>query len=89
MGEKNSLLMYSCREATRLMAEESELNWFGSLKLKVHVMMCPMCKSFQTQMNLLKQQVRKNLMREMTEDEKIRLKNLEDKVISKIKPSSD
>lgn len=89
MGEKNRLLMYSCREATRLMAEEAELNWFGTAKLKMHVFICPMCQKFQQQMIQLKLQIRKNLTKENTEDEKLRMKNLEDNIVSKIKRSAD
>ncbi|PIP93818.1 MAG: hypothetical protein COW00_04480 [Bdellovibrio sp. CG12_big_fil_rev_8_21_14_0_65_39_13] len=81
--------MYSCREATRLMAEEAQLNWFGTAKLKMHVMICPLCKNFQAQMNELKIQIKKNLKRELSQDEKEKVNDLENKIILKIKQSSD
>jgi len=89
MSNRNNFLMYSCREATRLMAEEASLNWLSSVKLKMRVMICPLCKNFQDQMIELKSQIKKNLKRDLSQDEKDKIKNMENKIIAKIKPSSD
>ena len=77
--------MISCKEATTVLAEESRLSLMGKIRLKIHLAICPLCRSFENQLQKLKLGIRKNMTQELTEQDKQLSQQIEDKIVSEIK----
>ena len=64
--------MLRCREITKLVSESMErpLPWYRRLEVRVHLMMCGLCRGFAKHAKLLRNALRRHPERfEMSEDE--------------------
>lgn len=85
MANNKKFIMISCKEATTVLTEETPLSFIGKIRLKIHLAICPLCKSFENQMIKIKKGIRKNISRDLTiEDEKLS-QHIEKKVLEEIK----
>lgn len=70
------MLMQSCKKATELMElrEEGQLGTFQLLGLRLHTMMCGVCRSYEQQRELLARAIARQVDTPVSEEEAAALK---------------
>ena len=76
--------MISCKEVVETLSTEKDLSIRKKIELRSHLFMCKHCSAYYSQLNSIKNQLKK-LFRTITKTEPQAVKNLEEKVIDELK----
>lgn len=79
--------MFTCREVTEICASERPLSRMERLKLKLHLLICHACSSYQRQMELLRRSFKRR-SDDIVESEQQQIHELEQKIIEQIKKAT-
>lgn len=74
----------SCEEITKIMASDTEMPVSKKFWFKMHNFLCSCCSNYQDQFKIIKIQSHKLMTRELSNEEKERIKNSKKDIISKI-----
>lgn len=76
--------MISCKEVVDVLSSEKNLSFRKKIELQTHLFMCKHCSAYYSQMNSLKNKLKK-IFQTITKTDSNTVKNLERKVIEKLK----
>jgi hypothetical protein len=77
--------MLRCKDVLKLSRGDVEITAMQRLELRMHVWFCPFCKKYAQQVEILKHAVRNVFLKNAESVSEIKIRDLEEKIIKKIK----
>lgn len=79
--------MKSCKEIAKLLSPNQKISLWGKIEIRMHMLICKMCRDYQKQIGYLKKKYTENFNQKVELNAE-KIKSLEDKIIHDHKKSS-